>query len=107
MKLKKCIECNKFPKMSKKDGTWIFSCKCGPKRELIVTGNRPKEIAIAHYNVNMCPDKKDIVITITIPEDRENAPINISCNAPCDGWEKTIEEVRSQLVKLVKEFAKC
>jgi len=106
MKLKKCTGCNKLPKMSKKDGVWTISCKCGPERTVVVTGDRPKEVAIAHYNSLMCQDKKnDIVITITIPADKENTPITISCKGPDDSFDR-IDEVRSRIVSILKGFGK-
>ena len=106
MKLKKCTKCNCVPEISNKDGTWTVSCKCGVERTLIVTGNRTKEVAIAQYNANMCPSKGDIIITITIPEDKENVPISISCNAPHDEWRTRIEEVGDTLVKRLTDFVK-
>jgi hypothetical protein len=49
MELKECTTCNKIPEMSKEDGTWTISCKCGLKKTVIVTGNVSKESAIVNY----------------------------------------------------------
>lgn len=90
--------------MSKsKDGVWTISCKCGPEKTLVITGDMPEERAIIQYNVIMCPDKKDIVITITIPAD-ESVPVSLSCNAPDDDWLKKIENMKDPIRDLLKTY---
>lgn len=90
-----------------KDGTWTISCKCGLSRTFIITGDVSKESAIAQYNSFMCPDeKKDVVITITIPADKENTPLSITCNCPDHDFVNRINEVRGKIVSMVKSFAK-
>jgi hypothetical protein len=104
MELKKCTTCHETPKMSKEDGNWTISCKCGPERKLVAIGSS-KESAIRQYNVNMCLSDKDIVITVRIPEDAD-IPVSINCNAPYDGWEKRYNEMRDYILELMRDYAK-
>ena len=108
MKIKKCNKCLELPKItkrqiSKNESAYVFKCKCGSEKELVLTGYKDKESAIRAYNA-VYLDDGDIVLQVRI--DKNNI-ISISCDTlQREHWYERINAGRKNIIGAIQRYGK-